>query len=516
MRRNSSLLGLIGLVLLAFATVAAVLTRAASGVDQIYIGINGILGLFALIAYFSSGVENLREVVNERSTRYGANVLLGSVVFVAVLGLLNFISYRNHKRVDLTEQGVYSLSEQSKQVVQKLTQDLEVEAFVEGGVNPPLQDLFDTYKYNSDKFHYTMIDPDREPQKAEEYNVRAYNSVHFKYGNESATVTEPTEENLTNAIIKVTRTTQKTVCVIEGHGEASLDDSEARGLSSFKAALEAENYKVEKVLLASLESVPEQCSLITIAGPERPFQESELAALKKYLSGGGRALVMLRPRSSDELKPLLAEYGVAVDDNVVVDQVVRLFQGPAVGLNPLVNQYGNHEITANLKQMTVFPMSRSVRAAAEGKTGIDAVELVKTSEQSWAETDLDALFNRNQVALDPNTDKKGPVSLAVAVNAPPQGESTDNKPATRLVVFGSADFARNRELDGTYYNRDLLLNSAGWLAGQSDLLSIRPRGVRASRVQFSSQEATVVFYVSVLLIPQLLLLSGIVVWWRRE
>ena len=84
------------------------------------------------------------------------------------------------------------------------------------------------------------------------------------------------------------------------------------------------------------------------------------------------------------------------------------------------------------------------------------------------------------------------------------------------MVYGSVDFARNREVDGTYFNRDLLLNSVGWLVGQSDLMSIRPRAIRASRVQFTADQGTLIFYLAVLLIPELLLLAGLTVWWRRE
>lgn len=515
MRRSSSLLGLIGLVLLLFAIVAAIFTRGQTPVDKVYIGINAGFGLFALVAYLSTGIESIREVVGQRSTKYGANVVVGSVVFVAILGLLNFISYRNHRRFDLTEQGVYSLSEQSQQVVKKLAKDLNVKAFVEGGINPALHDLLETYGYHSDKFHFDLVDPDREPQLAEEYKIRAYNSIRFEYGSESAVITEPTEENITNAIIKVTRDTQKTACFVEGHGEVALDDSSAKGLSGLKTAFEAENYKVEKTLLATLESVPAQCSMIVIAGPDRPFQPNELTAIKKYLTGGGRAMFMVRPRTGEDLKPLLVEYGVTLEDTVVVDQVVRLFQGPSLGLSPLVREYGAHEITANFRQVTMFPMVRSVRATSNGRQGLEVAEIAKTSESSWGETDIESIFSKSQAALDEGVDKKGPVPVAVAVTANADA-GENNKAVTRIVVFGSSDFAQNRDVEGTYYNKDLILNAAGWLAGQSDLMSIRPRDVRASRAQFSPEQGTVIFYLSVLLIPQLLLLTGIAVWWRRE
>ena len=392
--------------------------------------------------------------------------------------------------------------------------DFTLQAFVEGGIQPALEDIFRTYAYYSEKFEYAMLDPIEQPQLAEEYQIRAYNTVRLQFGAESTVVSDPSEQNLTNAIIKITRDSDKIVCFVEGHGETSFEDQGPRGLSALKTALGHENYKVENVLLAAQESVPDHCSVLASVGPVKPFLENEIKAIDAFLEQGGRALFLLRPRGSAELSPLLAAWGVGVDDSVVVDQVVRIFQGPALGLSPLARIYGDHEITRELRQLTIFPMSRSLRADAAAREGLQATELVKTSDTSWAETDLAGLFERNEAFLDEVADKKGPVTVAVAVESKPADDAPDTQ--ARLVVYGSAQLADNRELEGTYYNRDLLLNTFGWLAGESDLLSIRPRSVRASRAQFTPEQETVIFYLSVLLIPQLLLLAGIAVWWRRE
>ncbi len=515
MRRSNSLLGLIGLVLLLFAGVAAVFTRGHGGFDILYIFVNGLFGLFALIAYLSAGLEQLRGVVSERSTKYGANVLVSSLVFLAVLGLLNYLSARHHHRFDLTEQGVFSLSPQSVNVVKNLQEELQIQAFVEGGVNPELHELLSSYAYQSPKLRYELIDPDRQPELADKYHITNYNTARIEYGKESTTITQPTEETITNAIIKVTRGTRKTVCFIEGHGEPDVDDVQnAHGLASVKKLLENENYEVKTVLLASMASVPNDCSVVMVAGPQKPYQDSELKALGAFLDGGGRAFMMLPPRTGAEFEALLAKWGVKLGNDVVVDQVVRLFQGPALGLQPLVNTYAPHEITRDFKQRTIFPMTRSVHGEAAGKKGIQATELVKTSPSSWGETDLEGVFQRGQATQDEG-DVKGPVPVAVVVNA--DLKQVENKEGTtRVAVYGSAEFASNREIEGTYYNRDLFGNTVDWLAGQTDLLSIRPRNVRASRVQFTAEQGTVIFYLSVLIIPEVLLIVGIAVWWRRE
>jgi ABC-type uncharacterized transport system involved in gliding motility auxiliary subunit len=340
--------------------------------------------------------------------------------------------------------------------------------------------------------------------------------VRLEYGEATNQVTQPSEETITNAIIKVTRTSRQTVCAIEGHGEPDIDDAEnATGFAQVKTALTNENYDVKKILLASLEKVPEECKIVLVAGPARPYLQQEIDALAAYMRGGGRVFFLLAPERAPEFVSFLAPWGVKLGDDVVVDQVVRIFQGPALGLAPLVDSYdGAHEITREFKGRTLFPMSRSVGIDATGKPGITATELVKTSPSSWAETDLNALFQQQQASLD-DADRKGPVSLAVAVDAKLK-EMGEGEGETRLAVFGSVEFIDNQHLDGTFLNRDLFLNTVGWLAGESDLLSIRSRTMRASRVDFSQEEATVIFYLSVLVLPELLLIAGLAVWWRRE
>jgi len=516
-RRSNGLLGLIGLILLVFATVAAVLTRGATVFDQIYIAVHAVGGVLALIAYLSTGLENLREFLGERSTKYGTSTVLASLIFIGILAALNFLAYRHHHRFDLTSERVFSLSPQSVQVLAALTNDLRMEAFVEGGSNPELNDLLRNYSAASNRVTFRLIDPDREPELAERYGVKAYNTVRISYGDASNQVTQPSEETISNAIIKLTRSGKQTVCVIEGHGEPDVEDKEgAHGLASMKAALENENYEVKKVLLASVDKVPEDCSVVIVAGPTRPFLAQELPLLDAYLRQGGRALFLLSPQKAEEFVAFLAPWGVTIGEDVVVDQVVRLFQGPALGLTPLVETYdATHEITKELKGRTIFPMARSVSAAADAKPGLKVVELVKTSPSSWAETDVDGIFKRQEASLDPN-DRKGPVPIAVAVEADLKLMGVADGKLARLAVFGSTEFADNQHLEGTYFNRDLFLNTVGWLVGQSDLLSIRPRALRASRVNFTEREGTAIFYLSVLVLPELLLMIGLTVWWRRE
>jgi hypothetical protein len=213
-RRSNGLLGLIGVILLVFAIAAWFLTPllpSTTDFATIYIAVHAVAGLLAIIAYLTTGLENLRSFVGERSTRYGTSTVLASLIFFLILVLVNFLAYRHHRRFDLSSEKVYSLSPQSVQVLNGLNTGLTMDAFVEGGTNPELDDLLKNYSTASSKVTYRLIDPDREPELTERYGVKAYNTVRIAYGDASNQVTQPTEESITNALIKLTRTGKQVV-----------------------------------------------------------------------------------------------------------------------------------------------------------------------------------------------------------------------------------------------------------------------------------------------------------------
>ncbi len=517
MRSSRGFFGVTGITLLLFALVLAAFTGGAGNVDRLAIFLHVVGGIVCLGVYLSSGIENLRDFLSKRSTKYGTSTVLASVFFVGIIAALNFLSTRYNTRWDLTESGAFSLSAQTTNVLRNLDDELSMEAFVERGVNPQLEDLLRRYADGASDAGYRMIDPDRSPELAERYSIRSYNTVRIAYGDQSTTVDQPSEENLTNALIKLSRDAAVTVCNVTGHGEPSFDDVETvNGYALAKQAIENENYTVEAVLLPSLKDVPESCSILILNGPVRPMLEHELEALDRFIRRGGGLLALVAPRQSADLVELFEYWGIAIGQDVVVDQVVRLFQGPSLGLEPLVEQYApEHEITSELRDRSLFPMVRSVSPVDDPRDGMTVTELALTSPSSWAESNLEALFASAAATLEAD-DVRGPISVAAAsqidltqLNKPGEGEA-------RIVVIGSVEFADNQNIEGTFYNRDLFLNSVGWLAGQGDLLSIRPRGLRASRASFTSEEGTLIFYLSVLVIPELLLLLGLFVWWRRK
>jgi len=521
MKRTSALSGIIGIIFLLFAMLGYLLT--AGGFTRLFSGVNLLAGVIALVGWMVSSRGSIGTMAGARTTRYGANAAVYSLAFIGVLVAINYLSVRYHRQFDLTAQNAFSLSPQSLKVIRGLKQPVKLYGFVEAGKSPTLQALYEEYAYESPLITYELVDPTRHPELAERYKVSVMNTTHIQYGGDKGSgtnVTDTTEQALTNAIVKVTRTLQKTVCFLNGEGEDDPDDSDgATGMGQFKEALQGESYKIDKVNLVTADKVPDDCAVMVVAGPTRPLVPHVIDALNDYLKGGGRALVMLKPQQPDgsveetALVKLVQDWGVKAGNNLVVDQVVRLEAGPTLGLNPVVTTYAPHPITASFNKQTVFPMVRTVDPVTPPTPGLEVTALATTSDTSWAETDLVGIFKRQTAKFD-GDDVKGPVVVADAVDANLAMLKYGTGEA-RLVVLGDTDIANNQFL-GNFFNRDFIMNCIDWLAGESNSITIRPRGLRASRFNLTVQEFDVVFVLSVLLLPELLLIIGFAVWWERR
>ncbi len=509
MHRPATLAGLIGLIALFFGVTSYFLVGGLEAYSTAHL----VLGILLVSSYLASSFRDLGEILSARRTRYGANMIVYSALFLALLVGLNWLGARYNRRIDMTEAGVFTLAPQARQVLDGLDQNLQFQAFLEGGRDPAVESTLRSFEATSARVTVQLVDPDQRPELAQKFGIRTFGSVRVQYGDQATIVDTPSEEALTNAIIKVTRTEAKTVYFVQGEGEPSIDDPEAPdAYGQLRADLENEQYRVEGLLLVQDGRIPEDCDILVIAAPLRALLEHEVAALRAYLESGGRTLLLLPPETGEALIPLLVGYGVELGNDVVVDEVVRLFQGPSLGLNPLVETYGAHPITSSLRERTIFPLTRSV-SPGQSRPGLTVTSIAKTSPSSWAESDLETLFDQSQAALE-EADRPGPISVGVAVTAR-LSELGPGEGQARLVVYGTAALADNQHMQ-MLFNRDLVLNSFGWLGGQEELVSIRPRTLRSSRVQFSRDEATTIFYLSVLVLPELLLVIGLAVWWRRS
>ncbi|HVH20720.1 MAG TPA: Gldg family protein [Myxococcota bacterium] len=528
-----SLLAALGLVGIAFALLSFVLvlfSGAGLASDLGWIGANLVVGLGLLVTSVTLSWSTLRERMSSgearRAGRYGSSAVVGTLVAIAILGMLGFLASRYHKKYDWTESGIHTLSDQSQKVLANLDGDVEVLALVSKVDSEPVRALLDKYADVSPRFKVEYADPNVRPGLLEQYGITpdelGKGLVRIAIGGDAVKLTELDEEKVTNAMVKLTRTGQKIVYFLDGHGEKPIDGEAANARDGYGRAAEAlrnENYTAKPLLLASTGEVPADADAVIIAGPRRPLLPEETKALEAYLAKGGAVLVLLDPRVHTEFVAQLASWGVELGDDVVIDRTLALF-GRA--MSPFADSYDPaHEITRGLRDPTLFHEVRSVKA------GPGFTEIVFTGNESWAERDLAMLDADGKAALDP-TDLAGPVPVAVAGTptlpadaTPPaepaaaEGEDAPVTKAARLVVFGDVDFADNEFIEA-YSNRNLFVNSVNWLIGDVEAISIRPAQSRASRFQLSAEQFRTIRWLSLFVLPQAIAILGVFTWWSRR
>jgi ABC-type uncharacterized transport system involved in gliding motility auxiliary subunit len=504
MKRTDKIIGLLGGIVFLFSLIYYSIQNIWGTINWITL----ILGLagsgYFLYIYYSQREKR----ISKRSLQYGSNVLVQIIIVIAILGLLAFITTKQHLRNDLTKNKLYSLADQTDKVVNGLDKEVNIIAFYRASDQGGAKDLLDEYAFRSGKLNFEFVDPDEKPQIAKQYQIRQYNTVVVESGVKKETVEELSETNLTNAIIKVTREQDKVVYFITGHGERSISGEDQEGFKRASEAIENENHLVRELNLvrniAAGKGIPDSCTLLAVVGPKASFFPAELDTIKSYLDQGGKALIMLDPEHPSDLADFLFDYHVTVGNDVVIDAsgMGQLF-GAGPGM-PLVTGYDQSiPITKDFSIMTFYPLTCSI-SPAEEKGGYTIKELLKTSKSSWAETEL----QQGQASFDEGKDKPGPVTIAVLI----EKEVGDKK--TGIALFGDSDFVKNGYWNNKG-NADLFLNTINYLAEEEDLISIRPKEIDDRRVTLTQADVKTLFYLVVIAIPVLVIIAGVVLYIRR-
>jgi ABC-type uncharacterized transport system involved in gliding motility auxiliary subunit len=520
MATRAPILGICGLVLLIFGLTEHWMTYiAGDGLFSVgwFAAIHLFAGLGCLGSYLLTGGGSWAQFLQQRSTRYGASALLYSAFFVAIMVMINFLGARYNRVFDVSEQGINSLSDQSVQVLNALEEPLEVLAFVGPQDAAFVADIARTYEYASDKVSFKIIDPQTHPEAAQQELISTIPTLKLKMADRATTITHLDEESITSGINKISTSERKVIYFAEGHGEGAISDKETPpGLGQFAEELENQNYSVLPLFVAESVEIPENAAALVISSSDRAWFPSEIDAVDRYLRRGGRLLLLLEPERNPELSGLLEKWGMRAGEDVILEERMRLFEGVSLGLEPVVSHFTEHEAVKPMQgQRAMFSVARTINVRQDAPEGILVEPIAFTSDKSWAESDVSRVFESGEAALQPENDSAGPVPIAIAGIAPLRAIGEPGKGEARLLVFGDTSFLTNQYLH-QLFNDALGKASVAWLAGEEQLISIGSRGVRASRAFLTASQARSVFYLSVLVLPELILLLGIAVWWKRS
>lgn len=482
-----------------------------------------------------------------RSGGYAASYVL---VFAAILVAANWLAVQYNETYDSTGQKLYSLSDQTHRILDNLDREVTVMYFDRTSQFEGAQDLLRRYENASGRVAVEYVDPDEDPIKTEAMNVRSYGTVMLMIGGVRHEATSLTEQDITNAIIMALKGQDRVACVVTGHGEMAGDDRERNGLAAAVERMEGANYEHRDVNLVS-GAVPEDCTLLLVAGPATAYFEPEVAAIRSFVEGGGRLLLLLgavlpdamgrRDDTNPELVELVAGWGIDFRNDVVIDEsaIGQLFGGGPFA--PLVSEYGFHAIVEPMENIaTLFPRARSVTAADDPPETWEVDELFESSDASFSTSSLQA--EEGAFTLGPESAQTdGPIPLAVAAtydvpDPEPEASGQDAEGADavedegdveevpadpeeqrqgRVVAVGSAGFASNYGL-GLGGNEDLLLNMLNWLSSDEDLISVRPKDPESTPIEMTAAEMSRIWYGSLMLLPLVIIITGVWTWWGRR
>jgi gliding motility-associatede transport system auxiliary component len=431
------------------------------------------------------------------------------VLLVGILSILNFLAARHSVRWDLSENQNFSLAPQTHRVIRTLPREVKITVFTREK-DPGYQtyrERLDSYRQASPKIAVEFVDPERQPKVAQTYGITRSDTAIFESGTQTVRVTNPSEAELTGALIRVSKDDKKRILFLEGHGESGMDNRERTGFSLAKEILTKQGYEVGTLSLLVQTAVPDNTSILAIAGPRKPLTSEELERIRTYVDNGGHLLLMVDPDTQADLNPLLKHWGVALGPGVLVDFQDRLAQGEPTVL--LVRTFTEHEITQDLNAAVLFPLARHVTFDEQIGKDWDFVQLARTSPNSRAVLKATGRV----IALNEKEDIKGPLPMAAALA--PKTAPAEGKPRPAVVIIGNSTFASNAFVNFPG-NSDFFLHAAAWLAQDRDMITIGPRDQAVRPFVPNPNQERTLLYVQVFLLPAIVLVAGINVWRKRR
>jgi ABC-type uncharacterized transport system involved in gliding motility auxiliary subunit len=447
--------------------------------------------------------------MQKRQTQFAAYTTAYILVVLAILSAINWLGTRHSKSIDTTANKRYSLSEQTEKIVKNLKQDVKISFWDSPDQFRGARDLLDRYDSMSDKLTVEYVDGNKMARLAREKNIRQPGTILVESGNNRQEAKSLTEEEVTGAMVRLLKGTDRQVCFVQGSGERDPEDSQkGSGYAQAKALLERNNYKTETISLLEKREIPATCTITIVAGPRFDYPAEVVKVLQDRVEQGGAVLFMVDPplqlgaekiATNTGLIDMLSKWGVTLNPDLIIDDSRA---GQMFGLSeatPLVASYDNHPIVREMSRVaTAFPLVRSLEVKSGGEA--TAQKLFSTLASSFSTRNLASA----QIAPSKD-DKQGPLAVAAA-GAVKKG---------RFVVVGSSMFISNSILR-FQGNSDLFLNMCNWLSADEDLISIRPKDPDSRPMTLTRAQILTIRTFSQFVLPLLAIGAGIMVWLKRR
>ncbi|CAG0955673.1 hypothetical protein MTYP_00446 [Methylophilaceae bacterium] len=435
------------------------------------------------------------------------------LLFLILIFLLGFLSREYNVSRDITQSTRNTLTEGSVNVLKAMEGPVNIRVFVsqDDQYRKTINDFISRYQRSKPDIKVEFINPAEQPKLAQEAGIKAEGELVVEYRQREDRLVPPyVEQDMTNLLVRLSRSKERAVMYLDGHGERNLIGLKNHDIGEFGTQLEKKGFKLANPDLTLVQSVPSNGAMLVIASPQVDISEIEVAKIKDYLEGGGNLLWLLDDENLRGLAPIAEYLGLQVTPGVVID-----LSSSQYGADPKVafaHLYGEHAITKNFMLRTLFPEARMVDAKDSFEFGWKVSRLVEVAPNGWLETGK--IDDKTKVSFDDKTDIRGPINIAVAL------EREYGKKGQRVVVVGNGNFLANTFI-GNGGNLDLGINIVNWLAGDDDLITILPKPLKDVNVVIPSDPwsrflTMLIFFGFRLVLPIVLLVAGVWIWWRRR
>lgn len=448
--------------------------------------------------------------------QYKIQHIIFVILLLACIGVAGWLSVQYNIRSDWTAGKRHSLSTDTLQLLKDLPGEVSLRSYQpdEPALVQAITEILNRYQNNKPDFNFKLINPDIFIQQAKTDNIERYGQTIIEYQGRQERIESISEENISNALIRLQRNRKPQLFFIAQHGERNINDSSASGYAQLASQLNTKGFAISSINLLQQTIAPDNTVLI-LSSLKQPLLASEQTKIIQYINDGGNLLWLQDPSPDTSLQAiadtLRIEFikGVVVDNNQEISRMLKLSH-PAI--IPIL-EYRRHPITEKMQYFTLFTSATAIQNKTTEQNNDKAewisTDLLITSDSSWSETG-DILMG---IEFNKGLDTVGPLSIGRAQQR--QIKSASGMSAQRIVIIGDSDFLANNQL-GQGANLDFILKTLNWLAADDKLINIAAKNAPDRQLKLSATNASIIGLIFLILLPLFLLTCGGYIWRKRR